>query len=106
MALIRMYANDVHEFFAHGMEVPISQFRREIFALVNHALESETITIAYKGKLLRIVPEPPGIDPATRFDRLTQLQIVNPEFPNLEEVDVLPEMEREWQKDWEEQGLV
>jgi antitoxin (DNA-binding transcriptional repressor) of toxin-antitoxin stability system len=85
------------------MEVPITQFRREMFALVNRALEGETITVAYKGKRLRIVPE---IDPKTRFDRLTPLQIINPEFPNLEDVDMLPEMQREWEKDWDEQGLV
>ena len=81
------------------MEVPITQFRREMFALVNRALEGETITLSYKGKRLRIVPE---IDPGTRLDRLTPLQIINPEFPNLEDVDMLPEMQREWEKDWED----
>lgn len=85
------------------MEVPITQFRKDIFALANRALEGETITVAYKGKRLRIVPE---IDPKTRFDRLTPLQIINPDFPNLEDVDMLPEMQREWEKDWDEQGLV
>jgi hypothetical protein len=84
------------------MEVPITQFRREIFALANRALEGETITIAYKGKRLRIVPETTEINPATRFDRLTPLQIINPEFPNLEDVDMLPEMQAEWEKDWED----
>ena len=98
-----MYAHGVHPCYTCRMEVPITQFRREMFALVNRALEGETITVAYKGKRLRIVPE---IDPKTRFDRLTPLQIINPEFPNLEDVDMLPEMQREWEKDWEEQGLV
>ena len=41
------------------MEVPITQFRREIFDLANRALEGETITVAYKGKRLRIVPDEP-----------------------------------------------
>ena len=85
------------------MEVPITQFRREIFALANRALKGETITVAYKGKRLRLVPE---IDAATRFDRLTPMQIVNPEFLNLEDVDMLPEMQAEWEKDWDEQGLL
>ena len=97
------YAQDVHVCYASCMEVPITQFRKDIFALANRALEGETITVAYKGKRLRIVPE---IDPKTRFDRLTPLQIINPEFPNLEDVDMLPEMQREWEKDWDEQGLV
>jgi hypothetical protein len=98
-----VYVDHVHSWYTRRMEVPITQFRRDIFALANRALEGETITVAYKGKRLRIVPE---IDPKTRFDRVTPLQIINPEFPNLEDVDMLPEMQREWEKDWEEQGLV
>jgi len=86
------------------MEVPITQFRRDIFDLANRALEGETITFTYKGKRLRIVPETVEIDPATRFSRLTPLNGL--EFPNLEDVDILPEMQKEWEKDWEEQGLV
>src|ERR1700730_10587844 len=86
----RAYTSNVHRCYTVPVEVPITQFRREIFALANRALESETITVAYKGKRLRIVPEAAEIDPATRFDRLTPLQIVNPEFPNLEDVDMLP----------------
>ena len=66
------------------MEVPITQFRKDIFALANRALEGETITVAYKGKRLRIVPE---IDPKTRFDRLTPLQIINgPLMAGMDEV--------------------
>jgi hypothetical protein len=72
------------------MEVPITQFRRDIFALANRALKGETITVGYKGKRYRLTP----------------LQIINPEFPNFEDVDLLPEMQREWEKDWEEQGLL
>ena len=88
------------------MEVPITQFRRDIFALANRALEGESITVAYKGKRFSFAPEPSRIDPATRFDKLTPLQFANPEFPNLEDVDMLPEMQREWEKDWKEQGLL
>ena len=88
------------------MEVPITQFRKDIFALANRALEGETITVAYKGKRLRIVPEVSQIDPATRFDRLTPLHIANAKLANLEDVDMLPEMQKEWEKDWEEQGLL
>jgi len=88
------------------MEVPITQFRKDIFALANRALEGETITVAYKGKRLRIVPEVSQVNPATRFDRLTPLHIANPELPNLEDVEMLPEMQKEWEKDWEEQGLL
>jgi len=60
---------------------------------------------ALKGKRLLIVPEGPEFDPAARFDRLTPLQIVNPEFPGVEDAEMLPEMQREWEKDREERGL-
>jgi hypothetical protein len=89
------------------MEVPITQFRREIFALANRALEGEAITVAYKGKRLRFLPEAQEIDPATRFDRLTPLQIINPEFPDImDDAEMKAEMQAEWERDWEEQGLV
>jgi hypothetical protein len=82
------------------MEVPITQFRRDIFALANRALEGETITVAYKGKRLRIVPE---IDPKTRFDRVTPLQIINPDFPDImDDVELKAEMQAEMEADWAE----
>lgn len=86
------------------MEVPITQFRKEMFALVNRALQGETISVVHKGQRFRIVPE---IDPTTRFDRLTPLQIINPDFPDImDDAEMKAEMQREWEKDWEEQGLV
>lgn len=88
------------------MEVPITQFRKEIFALASRALEGETITIAYKGKRLQIVPEVLRVDSATRFDRLTPLQIVNPDYPDSGDSDLKAGMQSEWEKDWEEQGLL
>jgi len=74
--------------------------------LANRALEGETNTLFYKGKRLRLVPESGRIDPATRFDKLTPLQIINPQFPNLEDVDMLPEMQREWEQDWKDEGFL
>jgi antitoxin (DNA-binding transcriptional repressor) of toxin-antitoxin stability system len=86
------------------MEVPITQFRREIFALANRVLDGETITIAYKGKRLRVAPE---VDPVTRFDRLTSLKVLDSALPDAEEDAAMKsEMQAEWEKDWEEQGLV
>lgn len=70
-----------------------------MFALVNRALQGESVTVTHKGQRFRIVPE---VNPTTRFDRLTPLQIINPTYPDLDDVDMLPEMQREWEKDWEE----
>jgi multidrug efflux pump subunit AcrA (membrane-fusion protein) len=82
------------------MEVPITQFRREIFALVNRALEGDTISVSYKGKRLRIVPE---VDATTRFDRLTPLQVINPNHPDImDDAAMKAEMQAEWERDWED----
>jgi antitoxin (DNA-binding transcriptional repressor) of toxin-antitoxin stability system len=79
------------------MEVPITQFRREMFALVNRALEGETITVAYKGKRLRIVPE---AEPKSRFHLLTPLQVINPDYPDLDDADMKAEIQAEMEADW------
>jgi antitoxin (DNA-binding transcriptional repressor) of toxin-antitoxin stability system len=81
------------------MEVPITQFRREMFALVNRALDGETISVVHKGRRFRIVPE---VDPSTRFDRLTPLQIINPNYPDLDDADLKAEILAEMESDWAE----
>jgi prevent-host-death family protein len=37
------------------MEVPITQFRREIFSLVNQALDGGEVWVTHKGRRLKIV---------------------------------------------------
>ena len=81
-----------------GMEVTTTQFRRDLFSLVDRALKGETISVTHKGQRVRIVPE---IDPATRFDRVTPLQVINPEFPDLDDREMKEEMRKAWEKDWE-----
>jgi prevent-host-death family protein len=85
------------------MEVPITQFRREIFALMNRVLQGERILVTHKGQRILVLPE---VHPTTRFDRLTRLQVTNPEHPDLDDADMKAEMQAAWEKDWEEQGLV
>jgi prevent-host-death family protein len=81
------------------MEVTITQFRKNLFSLVNRALEGETVSVTHNGRRVRIVPE---IDPKTRFDRITPLQVINPEFPDLDDREMKEEMRKEWEKDWED----
>jgi prevent-host-death family protein len=38
------------------MEVSITQFRREVFKLVNRALQGEPLSITHKGQRFRMVP--------------------------------------------------
>ena len=83
------------------MQVSITQFRRDLFALINQALEGRELWITHKGRRLRIVAESL---PATRLARLTPLQIVALDSleppPASENDDLRDEMTRAWERDW------
>jgi antitoxin (DNA-binding transcriptional repressor) of toxin-antitoxin stability system len=84
------------------MEVPITQFRKNIFALINEALEGSEVWITHKGRKLKIVPEAGTPD---KLSRLTPMHILIP--PNLDMNDPafkkqwLADMQAEWEKDWD-----
>ena len=80
------------------MEVPITQFRREIFSLVNRALEGGEVWVTHKGRRVKIVPEGP---PASRLSRISPMEIVNHGSDVMDDPDLLAEMTRAWEKDWE-----
>ena len=80
------------------MEVPITQFRRQIFTLVNQALEGSEVWITHKGRRLKIVPESKPVD---RLGRITPMQIVNSEDSVMDDAALLAEMTRAWEEDWE-----
>ena len=80
------------------MEVPITQFRREIFTLVNKALDGNEVWVSHKGRRLRLVPEG---QPASRFSRITHLEIVNHAVGGLENTGLLEEMTGAWEADWD-----
>jgi antitoxin (DNA-binding transcriptional repressor) of toxin-antitoxin stability system len=91
------------------MEVPITQFRREIFSLVNQALDGSEVWITHKGHRLKIVPEG---RPASRLSRIAPMEILNPEvlhmarsaayaaFQAEEEAEPMAEMKKAWESDW------
>jgi len=83
------------------VEVPITQFRRQIFALVAKALEGDEVWVTHKGRRVKIVPES---QPASRLSRSTPMDVmVDPNFDMNDpafKAEWLAEMEREWEKDW------
>jgi|SRR5271168_153619 len=88
------------------MEVPITQFRKNIFALVNEAAEGKDVLFTHKGKRFRVVPEhAPEID---NLSRLTPMDIfIPPDFdPNdpAFRAEWTAAMEKEWEKDWSQIG--
>jgi antitoxin (DNA-binding transcriptional repressor) of toxin-antitoxin stability system len=80
------------------MEVPITQFRREIFALVNKALEGNEVWVSHKGRRVKLVPEG---HTANRLGRITPMQIINYVEGGLENTGLLQEMTRAWEADWD-----
>jgi antitoxin (DNA-binding transcriptional repressor) of toxin-antitoxin stability system len=79
------------------MEVSITQFRRDLFALVNRALEGEEVWVAHRGRRFRIAPDRPS---GSRLSRLTPLEIIDPEAPDLNTSSLKDEMEQAWTRDW------
>ena len=76
----------------------ITQFRRELFALADAALEGKEVEFVHRGKKLRVVPE----NVPDLLDRITALPGAIDEHTDFAEVsrDLLREMQHEWEKDW------
>jgi len=84
------------------VKVSISEFRKNLFQLVNKALNGDVVEVAYNGKTIRLVP---GVE-ESKLDRLTPARIFNPEFSGKDHQrasrELSAEMQREWEKDWSE----
>jgi antitoxin (DNA-binding transcriptional repressor) of toxin-antitoxin stability system len=81
------------------MHVTITQFRRELFRLVDRALAGEAVQFTHKGVVFQIVPE----SVPDKLAKLTRQTVVAPESEFSQAgKDLLEEMEAEWQKDWAE----
>ena len=79
------------------MQVPITQFRQRIFALVEQALNGEEVWVSHKGRRVRIVPE----NAASKLSRITPMEIVNHDEGGLEHTGLMEEMTRAWEADWD-----
>ena len=88
----------VHPWHHRCMARTITQFRRELFALADAALEGKTVEFVHRGKTLRVVPE----EVPDKFARITPMPELIDENMDWEAVsrELLAEMEREWEKDW------
>jgi antitoxin (DNA-binding transcriptional repressor) of toxin-antitoxin stability system len=84
--------------YSRTMEVSITQFRRDLFALVNRAFEGEEVWVAHRGHRFRIAPDRPS---GSRLSRLTALEVIDPQS-RLDDSSLQEEMERAWTRDWDE----
>jgi hypothetical protein len=64
-------------------------------------MDGGEVWVTHKGKRFRIVPEN---QPASRLSRITPLDILNPEGPDLNDpalkAEMMAEMEKAWESDW------
>jgi hypothetical protein len=79
------------------MEVPISQFRKNLFALVDQALEGKEIWVRHKGRRVRIAPEGPLPD---KLSRITPMNVF-PSGVDLEDDSWKEEIMRTWEENWD-----
>lgn len=91
----------MYMWYTFRMEVPITQFRRDIFSLMNQAAEGSELWVTHKGRRFRIVPEKPA---KRDLSRITPMEVmVDPNFDINDpafRAEWMAEMEAEWEKDW------
>jgi prevent-host-death family protein len=84
------------------MKVTISDFRKNLFKLVDEVLAGDNVEILHKGKTIRLVSQ----IQESKLDRLTPAQILNPDLSGERHAradrELFAETEREWEKDWSE----
>jgi antitoxin (DNA-binding transcriptional repressor) of toxin-antitoxin stability system len=81
------------------MKVTITEFRKELFKLVERAIAGETVEFVHRDHTIRLViPE----GRTSRLARLTPRQITNPDAPEDAERMLQTEMWKEIEMDWAE----
>jgi antitoxin (DNA-binding transcriptional repressor) of toxin-antitoxin stability system len=85
------------------MRVTVTEFRKNLFNLVERVIAGESVEFVHQGTTIRLViPE----GPASKLDRLTPKQIANPDMTAKEhraaERKMNAEMLAEMEKDWSE----
>jgi hypothetical protein len=87
------------------MDVPITQFRRDLFKLADQALEGRAVWITHKGRRLKLAAEG---NPADKLSRITPMDVLvdenfDPNDPAFR-TEWMAAMEKEWEEDWSQIG--
>lgn len=82
------------------MDVSITQFRRDLFELVNRAMEGGEVCVVHRGRRFKIQPLDAPADRLSRITRLPITEAVRPSDHSERENSLLNEMERSWERDW------
>jgi len=88
--------------YSISVELPITEFRRQIFSLANLALDGEEVWFTHKGRRIKIVPED---QPTSRLSRITPIEIINPATSDLlgteRKTEMMAEIQKTWESHWE-----
>lgn len=79
------------------MELSITEFRRNLFSVVQKAMEGDEVWVKTQGRRFRIVPEGKRPD---KLSRITPMQIVAPGV-DLTDDSWKEELMREWERKWD-----
>lgn len=80
--------------YTQPMDVTITEFRRNLFSLVEQAMSGVEVHVTHKGKSFTLKPDGPPVD---RLSRITPLDII---VGDLDDRPDKEKMRREWEKDW------
>ncbi len=78
------------------MHVTITEFRRNLFNLVEQAMSGVQVHVTHKGKGFTLKPDDP---PGDRLSRITPMNIINGDLEEASK-ELFKEMQAEWEKDW------
>jgi antitoxin (DNA-binding transcriptional repressor) of toxin-antitoxin stability system len=81
------------------MEVTITQFRKDMFDLVNKAMAGGEVWVTHRGSRFRIAPDRV---PVGKLARITPLEVINLTAPDSDEDVLQTEMRAAWERDWSE----
>lgn len=80
------------------MKVTSTEFRKNLFQIVERALRGEFVEVAHKGRVVRLVPE----DKPSKLSRLVQRDTVQGTVEDLErsQRELDDEMRGAWEQKW------
>lgn len=78
------------------MQVTITEFRRNLFTLVEQAMNGTEVHVTHKGKSFTLKPDEP---PPGRIARLTPTRIINGSLDGAND-ELMNTMQAEWDQDW------
>lgn len=85
--------------YTEPMDVTITEFRRNLFSLVEQAMSGVEVHVKHKGKSFTITPDRPVV--GGRLSRIKPMNLINGSLEGANE-ELMKEMEAEWERSWSE----